>query len=84
MDTKISVIVPTYKRPALLKKCVDALLLQQFPQQQYEIVIVTDGPDEESQQIVNNEYRNYTGYNISPLSLKKKKGPAAARNAGWK
>jgi glycosyltransferase involved in cell wall biosynthesis len=84
MDIKISVIVPTYKRPALLKKCIDALLQQEFPQHEYEIVIVTDGPDEESQQIVNNEYRNYTGYKINLLWLRKKKGPAAARNAGWK
>lgn len=81
-ELKISVVVPTYQRPHLLIRCVNALLGQAFAAASYEIIIVSDGPDEA------------TNVALSELSLKKfptllyyslpaKAGPAAARNLGW-
>jgi glycosyltransferase involved in cell wall biosynthesis len=85
MDTsiKISVVVPTYKRPALLKRCLEALFRQQFPKDAFEIIVVADGPDESTQRLAEIEFAKHTGHYARHFSLKTKKGPAAARNAGW-
>ena len=48
MAVKVSVIIPTYKRPALLKRCVEALISQDFAENDFEVIIVTDGLDEET------------------------------------
>ena len=39
----ISVIIPTFDRPAELTTCVDALVAQTLPTDQFEIIIVDDG-----------------------------------------
>lgn len=80
MQPKISVVVPTYKRPELLQKCLYQLANQTLDKDQCEIVIVSDGPDPESEKVVT----KFSGsLNILFLSLPNKKGPAAARNVGW-
>jgi glycosyltransferase involved in cell wall biosynthesis len=78
---KISVIVPTYKRPALLLRCIEALHLQEFPTAEYEIVIVSDGPDLTTQLALDQIKKG--GPMLRFLSLPSKRGPAAARNLGW-
>jgi glycosyltransferase involved in cell wall biosynthesis len=84
MVTKVSIVIPTYKRPALLKRCIDSLLSQDFPKEEFEIIIITDGPDEETLSMVQQFTCNTCFKNISCYCLPSKKGPAAARNAGWK
>jgi glycosyltransferase involved in cell wall biosynthesis len=77
-----SVVIPTYQRAALLSRCLNALLLQQFNKEQYEIIVVSDGPDAQTKKI----FDNLTGYDqpeVRYMSLPQKKGPAAARNYGW-
>ncbi|WP_242689045.1 glycosyltransferase family 2 protein [Pedobacter sp. SYSU D00535] len=79
---KISVVIPTYKRPKLLKRCLDALLNQQFDKNEFEVIVVSDGPDEETAQlatlmaVVNRPTFKF-------YQLPEKKGPAACRNLGW-
>ena len=46
MDIKISVVIPTYHRPALLALCLRALSEQSFNREAYEVIVVSDGPDE--------------------------------------
>lgn len=78
----VSVVIPTYQRAELLSRCLNALLQQQFNKEQYEIIVVSDGPDAETKKI----FDNLTGYDASEvryMSLPQKKGPAAARNYGW-
>lgn len=82
MQIKISVIVPTHKRPQLLKNCLLNLCDQTFDSKEYEIITVSDGPDEETAIMVS-EFEERQTKNIRFLSLPVKKGPAAARNAGW-
>jgi glycosyltransferase involved in cell wall biosynthesis len=78
----VSIVIPTYKRPHLLARCLHALVQQQFPKDRYEIIVVTDGPDEETPRLA------MRPGNVLPviqvLALPSKKGPAAARNLGWK
>jgi len=80
MPTKISVVIPTYKRPDLLKKCLDALKEQSIGKSEYEVIVVSDGYDEVTKQLV----LAYRLYSFKYLSLPEKKGPAAARNMGWR
>ncbi|WP_454802329.1 glycosyltransferase family 2 protein [Mucilaginibacter phyllosphaerae] len=78
----VSIVVPTYRRPKLLLNCLQALMLQKFDKWLYEIIIVSDGPDEQTCKLVNSlticEYPH-----VRYLPLPAKKGPAAARNHGW-
>lgn len=83
MQKKISVVVPTYKRPELLKKCVEALAAQQFPMDDYEMIIVSDGPDLQTHDMLNN-LQHLTHPFVQYLALARNSGPAAARNAGWR
>lgn len=84
MPVKVSVIIPTYQRPALLKRCLESLISQDFPNEQFEIIIVTDGLDEETNKMLAEEGIFDYFPNLFCYSLPFKKGPAAARNAGWR
>ena len=81
---KVSIIIPTYQRPGLLRKCLDSIRLQNFSQEEYEVIIVTDGPDEKTHKMVQQCIVGEFNSNVSCYSLAQKKGPAAARNVGWK
>jgi glycosyltransferase involved in cell wall biosynthesis len=45
-QTLVSVVVPTYRRPDMLERCIQSLLIQNFPPHAYEIIIVEDEPGE--------------------------------------
>ena len=40
---KISVIIPTYKPQDYLWECLDSLLIQTFPKEDFEIILVLNG-----------------------------------------
>jgi glycosyltransferase involved in cell wall biosynthesis len=79
---QISVVVPTYRRPDLLLKCLRALVTQRFDRNEYEIIIVSDGPDELTKSMFNKWIKRKL-HRVSYHSLPDKKGPAAVRNYGW-
>src|SRR5919202_266295 len=81
MPIKISVVIPTYRRPQLLLKCVRALVDQTFNQNDYEVLIVSDGWDKETEEAIRAISSTYPF--IQWLHTEVKKGPAAARNLGW-
>ena len=83
MSLLVSIVIPTYQRPHLLKRCLHSLMLQRFLKTAYEVIVISDGPDEQTLRIVN-ESRSIAGPDLWCYSLPAKKGPAAARNAGWK
>lgn len=39
----VSVIIPTYNRKVILEKCLSALLVQTYPHDKYEIIVIDDG-----------------------------------------
>lgn len=80
---KISVVISTYNRPALIRRCIDALVVQEFPKDEYEIIVVSDGPDALTQNIVEDAQAKTKMPAITFYSLTKRSGPAAARNKGW-
>jgi GT2 family glycosyltransferase len=77
---KISVVIPTYQRPELLRRCLHALTKQTFSKEYYEVIVVSDGPDEITKQTVG----EFSSHQFIFLNTPLKKGPAAARNFGWK
>ncbi len=79
----VSVVVPTRGRPALLQRCLDALIEQEFDPSAYEVLVVVDGPDQTTRQVVREAaLRSRTG--IYSVWQRGAKGPAAARNRGWR
>jgi glycosyltransferase involved in cell wall biosynthesis len=77
----ISIVIPTYKRPLSLARCLSALSKQTLDKNKYEIIIVSDGPDEISADVAKQLLEGVCNYRF--LALPEKKGPAAARNYGW-
>lgn len=82
MKPQVSIVIPTFQRPALLASCLHALANQEFQKNRYEIIVVTDGPDEYTRTMI--QQQNILSPSLRVLALPYKKGPAAARNEGWK
>ncbi len=78
----VSVVVPTYQRPLLLRRCIQALREQSLDPTRYEIIIVDDGHDEE---IFKEALRSAACPPLRYLRTPRpRSGPAAARNIGWR
>ncbi len=80
-EVNISVVIPTYRRAHLLKICLGMICHQTFSGT-YEIIVVSDGKDEETATWIS-DFIKYKKANLIYTSLTKKSGPAAARNLGW-
>src|SRR5436190_17514561 len=83
LTMKISVVIATYRRPSLLLRCLKMLASQAFPKNEFEIIVVTDGPDATTTDAVK-EFAHTIDCSIFCFSLIQKSGPAAARNFGWR
>ncbi|SAK56721.1 glycosyltransferase family 2 protein [Caballeronia ptereochthonis] len=82
----VSVVVPTYRRPAMLERCVLALAAQAYDPARYEIIVCDDGPDEATRACVLRLARQHAehGPRIRYVPVTATQGPAGARNAGWR
>jgi GT2 family glycosyltransferase len=85
---RISVVVPTCGRPALLWRCLDALSRQTLHPTDYEIVVVDDGHSAATrrtvQQIALGAIPGLTPRVRYVQPPAKSRGPAGARNSGWR
>ena len=80
---QISVVVPTYKRPQLLKACVEKLLRQTLPADGYEVVVADDGDSQATRALVEDMARQ-SAVALRYVPVREKHGPSAARNTGWR
>ncbi|MGV7242093.1 glycosyltransferase [Caballeronia sp. M23-90] len=82
----ISVVVPTYKRPAMLERCLASILTQDYDPARFEIIVCDDGPDDATRATVERiaHERAKTGPRVRYLPVTATQGPAGARNAGWR
>lgn len=75
---RVSVIIPTHNRCAVLRQTLDSLARQTFPLAEVEVIVVADGCSDGTAEML-------AGY-PAPFSLQTiaqpSQGPAAARNAG--
>jgi len=76
---RLSIIVPVYNVEKYLGKCLDSLLNQDIPTDEYEIIIINDGSTDGSITIVESYINLYS--NIKLIS-QENKGTGAARNTG--
>jgi GT2 family glycosyltransferase len=81
---KISVVVPTYRRLDMLHRCLAALFAQRMPPAQYEIVVVDDGHEDHVEAAVQALARIAGLPRLRYLRSSPGRGPAVARNCGWR
>jgi glycosyltransferase involved in cell wall biosynthesis len=76
---RLSIIVPVYNIESYLAKCLDSLLTQDIPYEEYEIIIVNDGSTDNSLAIAE-KYQHQ--YNNIKLISQPNKCLGGARNTG--
>jgi len=84
MRPRVSVVVPTFRRAHLLERCLRALRAQTLPRSDFEILVVDDASEEAVRTRVETLA---AGSGVSLRYLRPppgRRGPAAARNAGWR
>jgi len=77
-NKEISVVIPTHNRNAILKKCLTALNEQSYPSDKFEIIIIDDGSNDNTGQMVKK-----LDINIDLIyRYQEQTGPSGARNHG--
>jgi glycosyltransferase involved in cell wall biosynthesis len=76
LDPKVSVVIPTYNRPQLLKRAVKGALEQTY--KNLEIIIVDDSPTDASTEML----KEFPSKNIRYLRRSQKRGISSAKNLG--
>lgn len=79
---RVSVVVPTYRRPELLSKCLESLRTQDVPDDTYEVVVVDDGSADRTEGVLDERARAWP--RLKWFTQPENRGPAAARNRGVK
>lgn len=77
----ISIIVPVYNIEAYIERCLLSIVQQDFPSEQYEIILVNDGSTDGSLMKIENTRKNYPDRNIK-IYTKENGGLSSARNFG--
>lgn len=80
----VSVVIPTYSRPVYLKRCIDSVLSQTYPN--IEIFVVDDNdPGTEARTETEKTMSAYEENDkVTYLQHDKNKNGSAARNSGWR
>lgn len=83
---KISVIIPVYNEEVLICSCLDSLVNQDYPKDNYEIVVVNDGSTDLTFRSIQKEKKKAerAGINLRCINLEKNSGRAIARETGAK
>jgi glycosyltransferase involved in cell wall biosynthesis len=79
----VSIIIPTYKRPDNIKLCLHHLLALNYPKNKFEIIIIDDGSNDDTERIIKDLSRINKKNKISYV-YQNNSGPARARNNGIK
>ena len=78
-SAEASFVVPTFKRPAALAETLAALVALDYPSDRYEVIVVDDGSDESTRDVV--DRFGARGPSIAYLA-QPSRGVASARNLG--
>jgi glycosyltransferase involved in cell wall biosynthesis len=82
MSVRASIVVPTYRRPDLLERCLAAVTAQDFDPAGYEVLVADDAAAEATREQVE-RWAARSAVSVRYLPVLKAHGPAAARNVGW-
>jgi len=87
MTPVVSVVIPTYRRELLLRRCLAALLTQENTPGPVEIIVVDDGISPDTRKLVEwlaaQRTPEQPELRYAP-QRQDARGPAAARNTGWR
>lgn len=78
---EIAVLLPTFKRAEILGKILEAIEAQTLPSDTFEVIIVDDGSQDETEAFLN-RYCQKSSLRVTYSVLKENGGPARARNFG--
>jgi glycosyltransferase involved in cell wall biosynthesis len=81
---RITVVIPTYKRPHLLTRCLAAVSHQECDPSTYEIIVVDDAADKDTKRLIDHWRGELQLPACRYVAVTGVHGPAAARNAGWR
>src|SRR5262245_24196972 len=76
---KVSVIIPTKNRSALLAEAIERIESQTVPREQYEVIVIDNDSTDDTRQVLEQKARTYSNLKYG---LQEKPGPAATRNTG--
>jgi GT2 family glycosyltransferase len=79
----VSVVIPTCQRDRLLRRCLDALFVQEFDRRAYEIIVVDDAASGATEALVTELRRVHAAPALRYIPMLYRQGPGAARNVGW-
>jgi glycosyltransferase involved in cell wall biosynthesis len=82
---RVSVVLATYRRPDLLQRCLQALAAQTLPGDAFEVIVVDDGHTDDTRAVVQ-AFQQRHGQTPAFRYLRSQgtRGPAGARNVGWR
>lgn len=83
MNPSVSVVIPTYERPQLLRRCLEALVVQDMDPACYEIIVVDDARSAATRDLLEAFAVKHSCVIRYLQPPRGRRGPAAARNAGW-
>lgn len=72
---RFSVIVPAYNGAETMDECLTALVTQDYPQEDYEVIVVNDGSTDNTAEITSR-------YPVRLINLEANQGRVVARNTG--
>ncbi|HEX4591350.1 MAG TPA: glycosyltransferase [Gemmataceae bacterium] len=76
----VSVVIPTYRRPDLLARCLAAVTAQDLAPERYEVIVADDAANE----VTRRQVESISGpVAVRYVAVAGNHGPAAARNRGW-
>lgn len=80
-DAEVSVVLPTFRRDALLRRCLDRLATQRDVR--FEVIVVDDARSDTTPGVIAAARAVHPGLSIRLLPGRGR-GPATARNIGWR
>src|SRR5439155_7278730 len=77
--SKVSVVIPTKNRSALLAEAIERIECQSVPREQYEVIVIDNDSTDDTRSVLEEKARTYPNLRFG---FQEKPGAAATRNAG--
>lgn len=79
----VSVVIPTFRRDDLLARCLQGVLTQDWPAEALQVCVVDDADSRTTEEVLGRVALEHPHHQVLLFSGGRR-GPAAARNTGWR